>query len=85
MYLSLVLQVLYWFLCIVAVDEQNAQTQQFLENESRSMGSNEKLDNNHTGGSLLADNHTSRSAPSFSVFTAEESYRSQTSSRKIGM
>ncbi|XP_063428403.1 diacylglycerol kinase delta-like isoform X2 [Mytilus trossulus] len=54
-----------------AVDEQNAQTQQYLENESRSVGSTEELDNNHTG-SLLADNHTSRSAPSFSVFTSEE-------------
>lgn len=49
------------------------------------MGSVEELDNNHTGGgTLLADNHTSRSAPSFSVFTAEEMPRPQTSARKTG-
>jgi hypothetical protein len=50
------------------------------------MGSVEELDNNHTGGggTLLADNHTSRSAPSFSVFTAEEMPRLQTSARKMG-
>jgi hypothetical protein len=45
------------------------------------MGSVEELDNNHTGG---GDNHTSRSAPSFSVFTAEEMPRLQTSARKMG-
>lgn len=57
---------------VAAVDEQNAQTEQQLKllQDSQSVGSVEHLDIEPTH-SLSSSSETSRSAPTFSIFTSE--------------